>query len=384
MFSIEKESSRCLHCKNPQCKVGCPVGYDIPTFLERCKNGEMSQAVKTVGHLFGEVCGYVCPRDKQCKGHCILGKRGEPIDVGAVERNVFAENFPQLTVQDNALAGKKIAVVGGGVSCVTFAEQCYRHGADVIIYEKNQLLHTLVSVPSFRLPREALSRIVSAVLKSKIRIVQQSVDGATLQTLLETNDAVYLATGVTVPNKMHVEGEDLATNADDFLRGDVFGDVVVVGGGNTAMDCARLNARQNCKTTVAYRRGKEDMPAFSQEIRCAEQENVKFRFNLAPVSIQKYQGRLIVTFAKTVSEGRGKLTVTDERVKMECDAVVVATGNRFDTSVFETEKYVTVDENNCVSGNLFAGGDATGKNLVAQAVADALNASRALLSRYER
>lgn len=384
MSNWKNESSRCLHCKNAQCRVGCPVGYDIPTFLEYCNNGQFENAVGVVGHLFGEVCGYVCPRDKQCKGHCILGKRGVGLDVGVVERTAFAENFPQLTVTGNALMGKRIAVVGGGVSGVTFAEQCYRNGANVVIYEKNQLLHTLRSIPSFRLPKDALLRITAAIQNSAINVVKQNVDSVTLQNLLANNDAVYLATGVMIANKMRVEGENYATLADDFLRGNNFGDVIVVGGGNTAMDCARLNARNGGKTTVAYRRSREDMPAFPQEIAAAEGENVQFCFHLAPISIQKQQNALAVTFAKTVSEGRGRLALTNETVTMLCDSVVVATGNGFDTSVYQAEKYVTVDANNCVCGNLYAGGDATGKNLVAEAVFDALNASRALLAKYKR
>ena len=384
MSSLQNESSRCLHCKNPQCQVGCPLHVDIPTFLAHCKNGDFARAVRTVGHLFGEVCGYLCPHCSQCKGHCVLNKRGEAIDVGAVERDAFAQSFPKLLVDDGALLGKKIAVVGGGVSGVTFAVEGYRHGADVVIYEKNQLLHTLDSVPEFRLPRASLARITGAVTQSKIQVVKQAVDGAMLKRLLDENDAVYLATGVMLANKMGIPGEELATTADDFLRGNKFTDVVVVGGGNTAMDCARLNARNNCNTTVIYRRSREDMPAFPQEIAAAEGEKVQFCFNFAPVSLQKRGAKLVATFAKTVSEGRGKLTLTDELAQIECDAVVVATGNRFDNSVFATEKYVVVDENNCVFGNLYAGGDATGNNLVVLAVADALNASRALLSKYKR
>lgn len=384
MSSLNSESSRCLRCKNPQCRTGCPVGYNIPAFLQMCSNGEFSRAVGTVGHLFGEVCGYVCPRDKQCKGHCVLGKAGKPIDVGEVERSIFAEHFPNLRVEDEMLSGRKIAVVGGGVSGVTFAEQCYRHGAQVDIYEKNQLLHTLDSVPAFRLPKNALRRIVSAVKNSGICVKIQAVDSCMLQNLMQTYDVVYLAVGVTVANKMRIDGEEYATLADDFLRGNSFGNAVIVGGGNTAMDCARMNARHNCKTTVAYRRSREDMPAFAQEVESAECEGVQFRFNLAPVSVEKSGDKLKVTFAKTFSEGRGRLILTEQRESIECDQIVVATGNGFDTSVYSAEKYIVVDENNYVQSNLYAGGDATGKNLVAQAVADALNAARAVLIRYKR
>lgn len=376
-----EESRRCLHCKNASCMQGCPAGYNIPQFLQLVAAGQIEQAAQT-GHIFGEICSYVCPKDKQCKGHCILGRRGTPIDVSLAERQVFANHFPSIERQSSQLAHLKVAVVGGGVSGMTFAVRCFSQGARVTILERNQLLHTLRSIPSFRLPTQATDRVVNAVLHSGIEVQKAEVNRQTLQRLMQQFDVVYLATGAMLPNKLNIEGEQFATLADDFLRSNNFGDIVVVGGGNTAMDCARHNLRGGGTTTVAYRRTRQDMPAFDGEVQSAQEEGAKFLFNLAPISVQKQGDKLLVQCAHTMSEGRGKLVLTQQRTTLCCQQLVVASGVKYDSSVFEAQWCLQVDENCCVEGNLYAGGDATGHSLVSQAVGDANRAFCAVLQRF--
>lgn len=150
------------------------------------------------------------------------------------------------------------------------------------------------------------------------------------------------------------------------------------------MDCARLHARRGYPTVVAYRRTLQDMPAFPSEIAAAQGENVQFVFNVAPVSVQKQANGLCVTFAKTLSQGRGQLVLTEERMSINCDVVVSAAGRKFDSLLLDGAKRAEVDVDNCVQGNLFAGGDATGKELAAQAVADAINAANGVLKKFKR
>ncbi len=379
---VTQESSRCLHCKNAQCKNGCPIKFNVPEFLRFAKRGDFSDAIDVVGHPFGEICGYVCPMDKQCKGNCVLSAKGTGVSVGLVEREVFR----QATVWHKKclqLQNLKVAVVGGGVSGITFAHACWQQGADVTIFERASLLHTLQSIPNFRLPQDTLVRIISEVQNSSIEVRRADVCYADVESMLRQFDVVYLACGVMMANKMNVEGEEFATVADDFLRNEPCGKTIVIGGGNTAMDCARKNARNGYETIVAYRRSRSDMPAFDAEVALAEQEGVQFIFNVAPVCVQK-NDTLQLTLAKTVSEGRGKLVVTDEQFVVSCDCIAVATGNSYDTSVYPAEWRLQTDGNNRVCGNLFAGGDAAGKNLVAEAVADALNAFNAVFNEYKR
>lgn len=378
------ESRRCLGCKNPSCTVGCPAGWNIPEFLRFVSQGDYDAATRVVGHLFGEVCGFICARDKQCKGHCVLASKGCGVDVGAVERQVFASHFPCISRQDDALSGVKIAVVGGGVSGLTFAEQCVKHGADVTLYEQSELLHTLKSIPDLRLPRKALERIEAAVSASPVRVVYRKIDAAQLSALRRDNDAVYLATGAMRPNALDVKGEQFVTQADDFLRGNYCGSAIVIGGGNTAMDCALVSAARGYETTVCYRRARADMPAFDAEVDTVTEKGASFVFNAAPLSVEKKGDKLTVTFAKTVSEGRGKLSLTEQTFALQCDVVVAATGNTFDSSVWPAERFVRTDDAGLVCGNLYAGGDAVGKGLAVWAVADALKAAKMVFQKFKR
>ena len=404
------ECNRCLHCAKPTCREHCPVGNDVPRFLQLVSDGNLHEAVQVVGHPFGEICGFVCPHDACCQGGCVLGRRGQAVKMGEVERTVFAANPYKVERKIRAgskSSGLKVAVVGGGVSGITCAVKLYEQGAEVTVFERDELLSTLKLIPDFRLPRKAIDRVLSEV-DGKFTVVKKDVNfedvfvrkhypwqtkvqknkiGESLQ-LTDSYDAVYIATGASLPYTLGVIGQELATPYDDFLRSDKHsGRVVVVGGGNTAMDCARLAKRAGCNVTVAYRRTREDMPAFNKEIDDALSDGVDFRYNLAPVSLQKVGDKLQLTLAKTFSEGRGKLTVTDDTTVIECDEVVAALGSKFDKErlygAFYESLMNPLNPHN-PRFNLFVGGDALGASTVANAVADGLKAAHAIIKYYTK
>lgn len=374
MFDYTAESERCLNCVKPSCKTYCPVGNDIPAFLRLVREGRFRQAVRLVGHPFGEICGYVCPRDKQCSGNCILSKRGQALDVGLVEREVFARYPYEVERLGGELQGLRLAIVGGGVSGITCAVKAYEQGAEVTVYERGELLSTLSLIPSFRLPEQALLRVKNAVY-GKIAVENKQIDAQELARLQGRFDAVYVATGLTADYGLGVVGQELACNYKDFLQGD-FGvkRVIVVGGGNSAVDCARLALFKGCDVTVVYRRTRADMPAFDREVCSAEREGARFVFNAAPIKLQQTADGLAFTVAETVSEGRGKLTVTDREFTLVADYVVSATGSAFDKTVIGGREVNREDY--WQYGNVYLGGDAKGGRLVADAVADGLNAVR--------
>lgn len=381
MSNLQNLANRCLGCQNPMCKNSCPVGNDIPLFLSQIKQGNFAEAVNTIGHPFGAVCGSVCPHETCCVSTCVLGKKSASVDVCQTEKLLFT-NFPyQIERKNNLLQSVKVAVVGGGVSGVTFAVKCYECGAKVTIYESKKLLNTLYSIPDFRLNHQILDGITDVIYK-KIAVKQQIVSSNFLESLQKQNDIVYLSVGTAIPNKLSVSGEEYVIKADDFLRSNPCTDAVIIGGGNTAMDCARLNAKNGGKSTIAYRRTIADMPAFNAEIESAKKDGTIFMCNLAPVSVVRDNEKLKLTFAKTVSEGRGKLILTDELVTVCCDQIVAATGSTVDKSVYSCQKYVQVNEQNCVDGNLYAGGDVVGHSLVSQAVGDALVAFKSILQKF--
>lgn len=373
---------RCLQCKNPGCSAACPLGNEIPTIVRLVREGKFAMAVQVVGHPFGGVCGYVCPHENQCQGGCVLAKRGQAVPTGEAEATAFTNSPYVVARRDDKLAGRRVAVVGGGVSGITFAVKCYESGADVTVYESNMLLSTLYGIPEFRLPHRLLDDIVRSVEQSDIRVEHKYVCQADIAALQNDNDIVYLAVGRTVCRALGVTGEEYATTADKFLHEAMLPrDVIVVGGGNTAMDCARLNARLGGKTMIAYRRAMADMPCYAKEVQAAADDGVMFETNLAPVMVDKQaDGRLSVTFARTNSEGRGRLSVTDELHTFSCDCLVVAAGNMLDGNVYAQDKTVPVDNCGNVDGNLYAGGDCAGGSLVVEAVKAAICAYNGVTS----
>lgn len=375
---------RCLQCKNPGCSAACPLGNDIPTIVRLVREGKFAMAVQVVGHPFGGVCGYVCPHENQCQGGCVLAKRGQAVPTGEAEATAFTNSPYVVARRDDKLAGRRVAVVGGGVSGITFAVKCYESGADVTVYESNMLLSTLYGIPEFRLPHRLLDDIVRSVEQSDIRVEHKYVCQADIAAMQNDNDIVYLAVGRTVCRALGVTGEEYATTADKFLHEAMLPrDVIVVGGGNTAMDCARLNARLGGKTMIAYRRAMADMPCYAKEVQAAADDGVMFETNLAPVMVDKQaDGRLSVTFARTNSEGRGRLSVTDELHTFSCDCLVVAAGNMLDGNVYAQDKTVPVDKCGNVDGNLYAGGDCAGGSLVVEAVKAAICACNGVVERY--
>ena len=375
---------RCLQCKNPGCSAACPLGNDIPTIVRLVREGKFAMAVQVVGHPFGGVCGYVCPHENQCQGGCVLAKRGQAVPTGEAEAIAFTNSPYVVARRDDKLAGRRVAVVGGGVSGITFAVKCYESGADVTVYESNMLLSTLYGIPEFRLPHRLLGDIVRSVEQSDIRVEHKYVCQADIAAMQNDNDIVYLAVGRTVCRALGVTGEEYATTADKFLHEAMLPrDVIVVGGGNTAMDCARLNARLGGKTMIAYRRAMADMPCYAKEVQAAADDGVMFETNLAPVMVDKQaDGRLSVTFARTNSEGRGRLSVTDELHTFSCDCLVVAAGNMLDCNVYAQDKTVPVDNCGNVDGNLYAGGDCAGGSLVVEAVKAAICACNGVVERY--
>lgn len=375
---------RCLQCKNPGCSAACPLGNDIPTIVRLVREGKFAMAVQIVGHPFGGVCGYVCPHENQCQGGCVLAKRGQAVPTGEAEAAAFTNSPYVVARRDDKLAGRRVAVVGGGVSGITFAVKCYESGADVTVYESNMLLSTLYGIPEFRLPHRLLDDIVRSVEQSDIRVEHKYVCQADIAAMQNDNDIVYLAVGRTVCRALGVTGEEYATTADKFLHEAMLPrDVIVVGGGNTAMDCARLNARLGGKTMIAYRRAMADMPCYAKEVQAAADDGVMFETNLAPVMVDKQaDGRLSVTFARTNSEGRGRLSVTDELHTFSCDCLVVAAGNMLDDNVYAQDKTVPVDNCGNVDGNLYAGGDCAGGSLVVEAVKAAICVCNDVVERY--
>lgn len=305
------EAERCLQCKRPKCVEGCPVGVDIPKFIQALKSGEMSQAVvalKAKNNLPG-ICGRVCPQEVQCEQRCVLGKKGDPVAIGRLERYVADWDLCQeksVWCEKATPTGKKVAVVGSGPAGLTCAADLARIGHEVIILEA---LHDaggvlIYGIPEFRLPRGIVKSEIEYIKSLGAKLNLDVVVGRQIQVkeLLEDGfDAVFLGIGAGAPRFLNIPGENLSGiySANEYLtrinlmkayrfpdydtpvqKGKI---VAVVGGGNVAMDAARCALRLGANEVhLIYRRSRQEMPARRGEIENAEDEGVIFDYLTNP------------------------------------------------------------------------------------------------------
>lgn len=343
------EAERCLQCKKAKCVPGCPVGVDVPAFVAKIAEGDFRGAADIMyrDNLLPGITGRVCPQETQCEQACVRGnKHGAPVAIGYLER--FIADWARENPDDRprpavAPSGKRAAIVGAGPAGLTAAGVLARLGHDVTIFEA---LHEpggvlLYGIPEFRLPKEIVRHEVETLRALGVKIETNVVIGrtCTIDELLrdEGFNAVFIANGAGLPILMGIPGEQLkgVYSANEFLTRVnlmhgyedhaetpvlVREHMVVVGGGNTAMDCARSAVRLGAEVTVLYRRGRAEMPANAEEVEAAVCEGVKFEFLAAPDAILGDPRRLScepldgveASFDET-RDGAGDLRVTGVR-----------------------------------------------------------------------
>lgn len=403
-----EEANRCLECKPlpgesfPPCVMGCPVGVDIPGFIRAIKQGKFKEAIEKLKekNSLPAICGRVCPYENQCEGRCTLGKRFEPVAIGALERFIADYEREQLGLQPPRVkpsTGKKVAVVGSGPAGLTAAAELAKLGHEVRVFES---LHApggvlVYGIPEFRLPKRVVQAEVEYVKSLGVEIQTDVAVGLTitLEELREEYDAVFLGTGAGLPNFMHIPGENLSGiySANEFLtrvnlmRAYEFPEydtpirigrrVATIGAGNVAMDSARTALRLGAEESwIIYRRSEEEMPARAEEIKRAREEGVKFLFLAAPV---RYFGDergwvkqiecIRFKLGKPDESGRRRpLPIKGSEFRFDVDTVVVAIGQspnpllpRLTPGLLTTERgTIRVDEEGRTSlERVWAGGD---------------------------
>ncbi|MBR1549686.1 MAG: NADPH-dependent glutamate synthase [Bacteroidales bacterium] len=418
------EAGRCLQCKKPRCVEACPVGINIPRFIQNIKEENFNQAYITISHdsALPAVCGRVCPQETQCEGSCVMGVKNEPIAIGALERFVADNHRAQSKPQSQCYpAGRKVAVVGSGPSGLTCAGDLAKHGFQVTVFEA--LHHAggvlVYGIPEFRLPKQ---RVVEPEIENLRRlgveirtnvIIGKSITIDQLFSEMEY-DAVYIASGAGLPKFMGVKGETLigVISANELLtRTNLMHGydeqydtpiylgkkVIVVGGGNVAMDAARTALRLGSEVTVVYRRGQQDMPARREEVHHAMEEGVQFMFQTAPVEIlgnEDGTARALrcVKMEMGAPDEKGRRSfkaIEGSEVDVEADTIVAALGTspnpliRTTTPGLECEPWggIKADENGQTSRKLiFAGGDAvSGAATVILAMGAGRKAAKAIM-----
>lgn len=358
-----KEAERCLQCKKPSCMDGCPVAVDIPGFIKLVKEGEYTKSIRKVWerNSLPAVCGRVCPQEIQCEELCILGKKGDPVAIGNLERFVADLEREQGTGELPPKAtstGKRVAVIGAGPSGLTVAGDLILKGHDVTVFEAfHKPGGVLVyGIPEFRLPKEIVYSEVNFLERLGVKLECNYVIGKTISIdeLFEQGfDAVYIGVGAGLPRFMNIPGENLIGiySANEYLtrsnlmKAYLFPEydtpivkgrnVAVFGAGNVAMDAARTAMRLGAeKVRIVYRRSREEMPAREAEIHHAEEEGIEFYLLTAPTRFTgNEKGRVTgmeciqMELGEPDDSGRRRpIPIDGSKFELECDLAVIAVG----------------------------------------------------------
>ena len=404
-YSLEEatlEASRCLNCKNPRCIAACPVGIQIPSFIEALKSGDVKGAAEIIAKdsSLPSICGRVCPQESQCEGSCILGIKGESVAIGKLERYVgdWRLNNPQPT-ELPAKNGRRVAIVGSGPAGLACASDLAKLGYDVTVFEAlHEIGGVLVyGIPEFRLPKKGVvAKEIESVRSLGVKFETDVIVGrtVTIDSLMDEEgfDAVFIGSGAGLPRFMGIEGENLngVLSANEFLtRANLMRAydeeydtpiyvgkrVVVVGGGNVAMDAVRTAKRLGAEATIVYRRSEAELPARVEEVHHAKEEGIEFRMLTNPTHVigdekgwVKGINCLKMELGEPDASGRrSPIEVAGSDFEIECDVVIMALGTSPNPLIAATTDNLETSRRGCIVADeagrttrpgVFAGGDA--------------------------
>ena len=398
------EAERCLNCKNAKCIAGCPVAIDIPAFIEEVKKGEIEEAARVIAKASAlpAVCGRVCPQETQCEGQCIRGIKGEPVSIGKLERFVadwsrehgFVPEAPEKT------NGKKVAVIGSGPCGLTCAGDLAKLGYEVTIFEA---LHEpggvlTYGIPEFRLPKEGVVQPeIENVKKLGVKLETNVIIGksVTIDELMEEEgfQAVFIGSGAGLPKFMGIPGENangvfsaneyltrsnqMKAFCDDYDTPLMIGKkVVVVGGGNVAMDAARTALRLGAEVHIVYRRSEKELPARAEEVHHAKEEGIRFNLLTNPVEILTDENGWVngiicrrMELGEPDESGRRRpVEKAGSDFRIDADTVIMALGTSPNPLISATTEGLSVNRWKCIivdeadgkttKEGVYAGGDA--------------------------
>ncbi|GAB7023749.1 NADPH-dependent glutamate synthase [Salidesulfovibrio brasiliensis] len=403
------EAERCLQCKKPLCQKGCPVEIDIKEFILKVAEGDMPAAYEVIKETnsLPAVCGRVCPQESQCEGMCVLGKKNEPVAIGRLERYVadtfMASDACEEITGTHACALErddlKVACIGGGPASLTVAGYLAAKGIKVTVFEA---LHEpggvlIYGIPEFRLPKGIVARELDGLKGLGVDIVTNWVGGKTItiQDLQnEGYDAIFIGVGAGLPRFLNIPGDNLVGvfSANEYLTRVNLGraydfpnhdtptfradNVVVIGGGNVAMDAARTALRMGSKNvSIVYRRTQDEMPARLEELHHAIEEGVEIKALCGPLSFNAGdEGKLASMTVQKMCLGepdesgrRSPVCIEGETEELPCDMAIIAVGTRPNPILLEATPdlelnrwgYIEADPETGETSmkNVFAGGD---------------------------
>lgn len=332
---VVNEARRCLKCKNPLCKEGCPIGTDIPEMIDLFLNNQLDQAGQMLfeNNPLSTVCSLICDHEKQCEGHCILNKKGMPVHISSIEHYIsesFLERYKAVKAPCNHL---KTAIIGSGPAGITIAISLAQKGYDVTIFDSRERIGGVMQygIPGFRLPKTILERYRRLLIGLGVRIRPNTTIGGALSVddlFRDGYKSVFIGTGVWRPKSLHLKGESLGnvhfaidylTNSDSYDLGE---EVAVIGVGNTAIDAARTAIRKGSRNVTVY--GRRISPGTShREMEYAQIDGVKFMYGYNPIEFTD-EGPILESVEY---DEDGQLhVVADSKKLFRSDSIIIAIG----------------------------------------------------------
>lgn len=385
---VINEAKRCLNCKKPLCRQGCPINTSIPQMIELFLNGDMQKAGEMLfdNNPLSLVCSLICNHDKQCEGNCVLNKKSSPVHISSIENYISDSYFDRMAVEKEAPNGMKAAIIGSGPAGITIAVNLAKRGYDVTIFESKDMIGGVLryGIPDFRLPKTILDRYKVKMKEMGIKIRPNTVIGLTITVDDLFDDgykAIFIGTGVWRPNSLKIKGQTLGNVhfAINYLANpdvyDLGKEVIIIGAGNAAMDVARTVIRKGSKNVTVYART-PGAAASPREVEYAMIDGVRFEYNIAPVEIT--EDGVIFKNVK-VDEFENIIWEDENTFLKEADSVIIAVSQGPRDRIISTTSGIKANDKGLVVTNdcgettregIFASGDVVlGAKTVVEAVA---------------
>ena len=384
---VINEAKRCLNCKKPMCRTGCPINTPIPQMIHEFLNGGITEAGKMVfeNNPLSIVCSLVCDHEAQCEGHCIRGIKESPVHISSIENYISSNYFEKMEIVRDPLKNKRAAVIGSGPAGITIATILAKRGYDVTVFESRENIGGVLryGIPEFRLPKSILDNYRKKLYKLGVRFRPNTTIGGAISVDDLFRDgylAVFIGTGVWRPNSLNIKGESLGNvhfaidylvNPDSYDLGEK---VAIIGAGNSAMDVARTALRKGAREVTVYTHS-EKVRASVREVEYAQIDGVNFEYCKSPVELTD-KGPIFADIIinedgeKMVQAGTEKLYPADTTfiaVSQGPKDKIVSTTQGIDVN---QRGLITVDENGKTTRNgIFAAGDVVnGAKTVVEAV----------------
>lgn len=427
------QAERCLACGNPYCEWKCPVHNYIPNWLKLVNEGQILEAAELCHQTnsLPEICGRVCPQDRLCEGSCTLSSEFGAVTIGNIERYITDEAFKlgwRPTVNNVEMSGERVAIIGAGPAGLACADVLVRNGIKPVVFDRHPEIGGLLTfgIPAFKLDKSVLvnRRKIFSEMGIEFRLNTEVGKDISLKSILDEFDAVFIGTGTYQSMRGGLVNEDaqgvyealpfLIANTKHLMQhqqseGSPYVDmknkrVIVLGGGDTAMDCVRTSIRQGAtEVTCAYRRDEANMPGSKREVKNAREEGASFLFNVQPLSIEvDDQGKVTgIKMVKTelgepdINGRRTAVVIKDSEFILPADAVIIAFGFKPHSMPWLAEHNINLDDKGRIiapqdhgyqtsNPKVFAGGDAVrGSDLVVTAIAEGRKAAEGILDYLE-